>query len=558
MTSGTHEMAPSGVAPSALQQWQAALARRAEKALPESVPALVREQAHHWGDAPLLNLFEDGEHISYRSFDEVSDALARGWASVGLQPGERVAVMLSNCIQYHLTWVALAKLGAIIVPVNPQYTARELNYVLNDAGVCGWVFHAAAGDTARSIASKVPTLRTSLMVAVDGSLDAGNSHWHALLGAGRRAQSPLPTSNLNHRTVLNLQYTSGTTGFPKACVLDHGYWLNLADSAMGLHVVPHRRFFTAQPFYYMDPFWQFLQTLWSGGILYAARKLSASKFLGWLAEHRIDWAQVPELALKSMDAVAPDALVLRQAFTFGWSAAARQAFVARYGVVANESFGMTEIGLGLAMPVPWSAQDHPTSVGLHALRRQARLVVSNDSGTREALPGETGELWIGGEHLFQGYWNKPEANRDAWHDGWFRTGDAFVRDEQGFYQIVGRFKDMIRRSSENIAAREVEAVLRLLPWVLDCAAVAVPDPVRGEEVKAWVQTQSGAPLGEGEVQTLVAHCQANLAPFKQPRYYATIAEFPRTSSNKIAKHQLPATGAQGCYDRLTRSWIDAR
>lgn len=543
---------------STLRAWQEDVAREGAQALPESVVALVRMQAQRYRDAPLVHLFEDGESISYSELDVMSDHLAQGWLQLGLREGERVAVMLTNCIQYHVTWIALAKAGAVIVPVNPQYTARELKYVLNDSEASAWMFHGSAAALVAEVQSEVPSLRPNLLIAVDGPLRGESSPWHALLRSGEQTGLGAPAAIPGLRTVLNFQYTSGTTGFPKACVLDHGYWLNLARSAMSLHVQTHQRFFTAQPFYYMDPFWQFLQSLWSGGVLVAARKLSASKFLGWLAQHRIDWAQVPELACKTMDQVEPGSLVLRQAFTFGWSASGRQAFVERYRVVANESFGMTEVGLGLAMPVPWPATDHPTSVGVAALRRRTRLVVDEDGVMRDARPGETGELWLGGEHLFQGYWNKPEANVQVWQDSWFRTGDAFVCDEQGFFQIVGRFKDMIRRSSENIAAREVEAVVRQLTWVLDCAAVAVPDATRGEEVKVWVQLHpDAAPTQALDVAALVAHCQANLAPFKQPRYYARIEEFPRTSSNKIAKHQLPATGVRGCYDRQTQTWNDA-
>ncbi len=531
-----------------LAHWRSHLAHQARTALAPDLGELVRRQAQSYGDQALLCLFEDQQTLSYRQLDERSDALAAALAAAGLQAGDRLAVMLGNCVAYHVTWVALAKLGAIIVPVNPSYTPRELRHVLGDAQAAGWVYHPEAADTVASVVPDMPLLRSALLISTGTQLE-GDSAWHRLLRSGL-GKTLIAASPLTLNTVLNLQYTSGTTGFPKGCILTHGYWLNLAHCAMSLHTQRHSRFFTAQPFFYMDPFWQLLQTLCSGGTLYAAKKLSASKFLGWLAEHRIEWAQVPELALKSMDGVAPADLVLRQAFTFGWSALGRQSFVERYGVVANESFGMTEIGLGLAMPVPWPTTDRATSVGVPALRRDARLMVDQDGQLREAAPGETGELWLRGEHMFKGYWNNPQANQAVWQGDWFRTGDAFVRDELGFYKIVGRFKDMIRRSSENIAAREVEAVVRMLPQVLDCAAVGVPDATRGEEVKVWVQLQEGLTPEALSPPALLAHCQANLAPFKVPRYVAYADSFPRTSSNKIAKHLLPATGASGCFDRL--------
>lgn len=535
-----------------LAQWAAHLEHCADEPLPVSVAALVRTKAPSHGDKLLVHLFEDGEAISYKQLDELSDALANGLAAKGLRPGDRMAVMLSNCIQYHLTWIALAKLGAIIVPVNPSYTSRELVHVLKDSQATCWLVHSDSLVQARAVLAELPQFHPHMLIDLSGGL-VGTSVWHTLLdlGEGETASYPEPTLG----TVLSIQYTSGTTGFPKGCVLTHGYWLNLARSAMSLHVQEHQRFFTAQPFFYMDPFWQFLQTLWSGGTLFAAKKLSASRFFGWLSEYRIEWAQMPELALKFMGEVHPQDLALRQVFTFGWGADSRVAFTREFGVVANESFGMTEIGLGLAMPVQWPASDRGTSVGVAALRREAKLMVAVDGDWREAQPGETGELWLRGEHLFQGYWNQPEATEAVFHDEWFRTGDAFVRDAMGFFRIVGRFKDMIRRSNENIAAREVESVVRMLPQVLDCAAVAVPDPVRGEEVKVWVQWQSGFTPTDKDVQALITHCQTNLAPFKVPRFIAHTLEFPRTSSNKIAKHQLPRIGAQGSYDRIAKQWI---
>ena len=187
-----------------------------------------------------------------------------------------------------------------------------------------------------------------------------------------------------------------------------------------------------------------------------------------------------------------------------------------------------------------------------------------DGAGQPVGPGIAGELQIRGDHLFKGYYNKPEANAAAFEGPWFRTGDAFVQDEDGFYRIVGRFKDMIRRSNENIAAREVEAVVRELEEVFDCAAVAVPDPVRVEEVKIMVQIKAELMLAGQTpndvlpVERILAHCRSGLAPFKVPRYVQFVDEFPRTASNKIAKH-LISKAADGAlidvFDRVGGKWL---
>lgn len=550
-------------------QWRDAMARAAQAPLPAHIPAVFAEAARTRPDEALLDFFETGERLTCGELERTADQLARSLWAQGLRPGMHVAVMLPNGPHWHATWLAVLKIGAAVVPVNPSYTPRELAYVLGDSDAVAWIVPAERLDEARALAPWPGSLRRAWVIeagcvaakdAAHAPLREESSTWARWTREGA-ALPPLPDeARPTLQSIANIQYTSGTTGFPKGCLLTHGYWLHLAHMACLMHPRPMKRFFTAQPFFYMDPFWQLLMTLRSGGTLFAARKISATKFLGWLADLGIEWAQIPELALKAMDSVPPGRLKLVQSFTFGWSGESRIAFEARTGAVARESFGMTEIGLGLAMPPGYPAALRPTSVGVAAARREARIV---DDAGRPVGAGVTGELQIRGEHLFQGYYGKPEANAAAFVDGWFRTGDAFVRDEEGFYRLVGRFKDMIRRSSENIAAREVEAVVRALPEVLDCAALPVPDPERKEEVKIAIQIRpellaaGAAPAEVLSPERLLAHCRGELAPFKVPRYVQYVEGFPRTSSNKIAKHVMMAAGDPfaGCFDRVANRWL---
>jgi acyl-CoA synthetase (AMP-forming)/AMP-acid ligase II len=528
-----------------LQAWRAELARVAAEPLHAHVPALLAEAAAARPERVLLDLFETGRTLRCGELEAFSTHLARALRERGLGPGSRVAVMLPNGIAWPITWFALLKLGAAAVPVNPAYTPRELAYVLGNAEADAWIVDADLAPAAGHVTPWPASLPRERVFAC-GGVPGDGSAWAALIERGRALPDPVlapPTL----RTLANLQYTSGTTGFPKGCRLSHGYWLNLARGAQMLHVASMRRFFTAQPFFYMDPFWQLLVALRCGGTLVAAQKISGSRFLGWLADHRIEWAQLPELALQSLDAVRGRELTLKMVFTFGWSAASRAAFHARFApAVALEAFGMTEIGLGAAMPPGSDAGLRPTSVGVATLRRELRIV---DAEGLPVAAGQAGELQVCGEHLFDGYFRQPEADREAFDGEWFRTGDAFVADAQGYLRLVGRFKDMIRRSGENIAAREVEAVVRQLPQVADCAAVPVRDERRGEEVKIVVQLQPGAALAPAE---LLAHCRTQLAAFKLPRYVQWVDDFPRTPSNKIAKSRLTAAAGDataGCYDR---------
>ena len=171
--------------------------------------------------------------------------------------------------------------------------------------------------------------------------------------------------------------------------------------------------------------------------------------------------------------------------------------------------------------------------------------------------GATGELLIRGPGILQGYYKKPEATAQAFHGDWFRTGDLFRQDERGYFYIVGRVKDMIRRSGENIAAREVEQVILGLPTVAEAACIPVPDAHRGEEIKVLVVLQPGIASDECTPQMILAHCSANLAPFKIPRYIIYVDSLPKTGSAKIAKAELRAAAnlTAGCYDALVGRWL---
>jgi len=524
------------------ERWVERLRRiEREQPLPPSMPALL-ERAVAQGDGTLVQMIEPGTSISYRQFEQASRRLAAGLSKLGVGPGTKLALMVENCIEFQVTWFALARIGAVVVPVNPSYTERELLHVIADSDA---EFLVASTRLRTELLAAVPLQAARVIPLEPDVLGAREpargvaSAWHRLLESVP-PDVQLPRLEHDLERVMNIQYTSGTTGFPKGCVLTQGYWLNMAQSTVSLHQQPMERFFTAQPFFYMDPFWQLLEAMWCHGTFFAAKKISASRFLGWLAEHRIHRAQVPELAMKHVDSQPAGSLDLRLALTLGWSAGHRAAFVDRFQVPTLNCFGMTEIGVGLAPPPDWPAGQDATSVGVAALRRRARVV---DENGKPVAPGTVGELQVGGEHIFKGYYKKPEVNALVLADGWFRTGDAFVQDEKGFFQLVGRFKDMIRRSSENISAREVEAVVREHPAVADCAAVPVPDETRGEEVKILVQLAD--PARRGDWTWLIQHCQQRLAPFKVPRYYEAVTEFPRTSSNKISKPTLIEAAKRG-------------
>jgi crotonobetaine/carnitine-CoA ligase len=274
----------------------------------------------------------------------------------------------------------------------------------------------------------------------------------------------------------------------------------------------------------------------------------------WVRDHRIQFCLFPEIVFKQAPHPRDRDHEIIRVNVYGLHRENHAALEERFGFVAREAFGMTEIGSGLFMPIEAADMVGSGSCGIPSPFRQARIV---DPAGRPVAPGETGELQVRGPGMLQGYYGKPEATAAAFDGDWFRTGDLFRQDERGWFYIVGRVKDMIRRSGENIAAREVEEIILALPQVAEAACVPVPDRNRGEEVKALVVLQAGVARDALPPARLLEHCRANLAPFKVPRFIAYVAALPKTGSHKIAKAELRAQAdpTAGCYDAVEQRWL---
>jgi acyl-coenzyme A synthetase/AMP-(fatty) acid ligase len=240
---------------------------------------------------------------------------------------------------------------------------------------------------------------------------------------------------------------------------------------------------------------------------------------------------------------------------YGLSKENHHRFEERFDVTAREAYGMTEIGTGLFMPIENTDMIGSGSCGIPAPFREACIV---DSDGRHLGPGEIGELLMRGPGLTLGYYKRTESTNAAFRDGWFRTGDLFKRDKRGFYYMVGRVKDMIRRAGENIAALELETVLVGLQDVAEAAVVPVKDELRGEEVKAYIVPRAEVKDQHTLLLQVMEHCMRNLAPFKVPRYFEFRDSLEKTASGKIAKHALQSETHDlraGSFDRINDEWI---
>ncbi|MFI6600653.1 AMP-binding protein [Nonomuraea sp. NPDC050536] len=497
-----------------------------------SLGHLLRERARQAGDRPLFVF--DGATTTVGEVESLTNRLAGVLRAHGVERGDRVAVMLANGIGFPVAWLAIAKLGAVAVPLNAGYRSADIAHVIGDSGArlaLAGTPEAAADLRAAGVTVGLldPRLREAPGV-VEAVAAVGQDAFDATAELAA-APDDFPLPDLGPDDLVNLQYTSGTTGFPKGCMLTHGYWLRLAELAAEIADVREGDVdLTAQPFSYMDPQWNTVLCLMAGIPLVVLPRFSATTFWRSVREHGVTFFYVlgtmPVYLLKQPADPLDRANRVRLVLCSGIVPELHAVLEERWGAPWREAYGSTETGVDLAVPIGDGASVGSGAVGRAVRGKQVRVV--------------DGELLVRGEPMMLGYWNG--AQPDKIRDGWLHTGDLARLDERGHVHLAGRRKDMIRRGGENVAAAEVEAVLARHSAVEAAAVVGVPDELRGEEVKAYVL--AAGPVTAAE---LVAFVAERLAGFKVPRYVSFVEEFPMTPSERIAKHLLDAPHD---YDRL--------
>ena len=516
----------------------------AKMELEANIGAVVEAAAVRFGAKKFLTIDHEGVSYSFSELNARVNQFANAFKQAGIQRGHHVSVMLPNCSEFPLTWLALAKLGAVMVPVNNRYKVNDLEYILNDSDSTALVVHSDYLPTFRGISRENHGIENVFRVGPgegDGEVDLRES-------AGRMpAELSGPAPALDD--LMNLQYTSGTTGFPKAAITTHEYWLVLGRFAAQM-MTEENVFLTMSPFYYMDPQWELLMALYSGCGIVLLDKISAESLARCISQYPVTtlWA-FPEM-LQFASYIEGMDLHLKHALLSAFPPALHKDLETKFRVTAREVYGMTEIGIGTQVPIEDTHMVGSGSVGKPPDFRELRIV--DESGT-EVPRGEVGELLVKGQGIFKGYYKKPEENAKAFLGEYFRTGDLFRQDKNGYYFFVSRKKDMIRRLGDNISSTEVEHVLMSHPKIAEAAVVPVPDAVRGEEVKAYVLLKAGETPEGLPPEEIIAFCLERIAKFKVPRYIEYVKVFPRSASEKIQKTILIRQKAdlrQGCYDRF--------
>ncbi|RIZ41540.1 AMP-binding protein [Pseudomonas putida] len=514
-------------------------------------------------DSEALVSRHQGLRYSWRQLAEQVEIYARALIALGVNTGDRVGIWSPNCAQWCILQLASAKVGAILVNINPAYRVGELEYVLRQSG-CRWLvcaeafktsdYHAMLQELVPELASArpgelasecLPQLRGVISLAANPP--AGFLPWHALAERAGQTSAEACTArqqSLQFDQPVNIQYTSGTTGAPKGATLSHYNILNngfMVGESLGL--TARDRMVIPVPLYHC--FGMVMANLGcithGSTMIYPNDAFDAELTLRAVAEERASILYgVPTMFIAMLDhpsRAQMDLSTLRS----GIMAGATCPIEVMRRVIDQMHMAEVQIAYGMTETSPVSLQTGPdddlelrvTTVGRTQPQLENKLV---DADGCIVPRGEIGELCTRGYSVMLGYWDNPQATADAIDPaGWMHSGDLAVMDEQGYVRIVGRNKDMIIRGGENIYPRELEEFFYTHPAVADAQVIGIPCSRYGEEIVAWIKLHPGH---SATVEELQGWCKARIAHFKVPRYIRFVDEYPMTVTGKVQKFRM--------------------
>lgn len=518
--------------------------------LGDTIGANLDRAVATWPDREVLVDVESGRRWTYAEFAAAVDELARGLLGSGVRKGDRVGIWAVNCPEWVLVQYATARIGAVMVNINPAYRAHELAYVLKQAGISLLVASRAhrTSDYRALVERARPECPELRAVHYIGD-EPGDESWGALLAAGASVspgQLAAAQAELSCDDPINIQYTSGTTGFPKGATLSHHNILNngyfVGES---ISYTERDRICVPVPFYHCFGMVMGNLAATSHGacVVIPAPSFDAAVTLRAVERERCTSLYgVPTMFIAELN-LADFASYDLSSLRTGIMAGSPCPVEVMKRVVAEMNMAEVSICYGMTETSPVSTQTRVEddlerrtgTVGRVLPHIEVKVV---DPATGVTLPrGEAGELCTRGYSVMLGYWDEPERTAEAIDAGrWMHTGDLAVLREDGYVQIVGRIKDMIIRGGENIYPREIEEFLYAHPKIADVQVVGVPDEKYGEEILACVIPRD--PADPPTAEDVEAFCRDRLAHYKVPRRLRILAEFPMTVSGKVRKVEL--------------------
>jgi long-chain acyl-CoA synthetase len=526
-----------------------------------SMADLFEESADRTPDRDAVRYFDQG--ISYAKLNDLADRFATLLALWGVEKGDRVAVYTQNNPQFLVAQYGAWKRGAIVLPINPMLKQKELDYHLNDSGakvlVClESLYESVAREVVPGTAVEQLLTTSELDFLPEGTAedtaaleDSERLHPEGtedlLEVLGETAPDPGARESVSPEDTAYLVYTSGTTGQPKGTMETHS---NVAFNSevyqTWMQIGDEDSVFGAAPLFHITGLIGHIGLAGLAGIpLVLSHRFNPKEALRLVEKWR------PTMTIASITAFmammnAPgsedgDLSSLVKCYSGGAPIppSVAEQFEEKFGIYIHNAYGLTESNSPTHF-VPWGThapvdeESGALSVGVPVPNCEARLVDVEDP-SEEVPVGQSGEFAAKGPMIFKGYWNKPEETEEAFHDGYFLTGDVAVMDEDGWFYIVDRKKDMINVSGYKVWPREVEDTLYEHPQVMEAAAVGVPDEYRGETVQAFVALKEGDSATEEE---LIAFCKERMADYKYPRKVELLEELPKTATGKFLRREL--------------------
>ncbi|KLU61233.1 long-chain-fatty-acid--CoA ligase [Peptococcaceae bacterium CEB3] len=518
-------------------------------------------------------------HWSWEEFNTLVNRMGNALLSLGVKQGDRVGIYLPNSPEYLVVYFAIAKIGAIAVAFNIMYKGAEISYIINNSEAMALVcLDGEALANVLGVWEELSSVKHLILVAVqdvshDASVEVSSRASHrsfpnvhsqtfrdvpdqafpktspvlSFADLLDRGGADLAAVDCSPDDVVTILYTSGTTGQPKGAMLTHRNFSENAElnACYTLHLNDQDRFLTGTPFCHIFFVLTVLGPMYKGAAVITMPRFFPDKTLELISRFRVThFAGVPTMYIYMLQAYLenPEAYDLRSwRFAQAAGAAMPAEYIERiereFQVGFCECYGSTEtsstctygrLGHGKAGSIGPAAENWEVKVA--------------DGGNWEVPVGEVGEILVKGPGVFKGYWKMPAATEEAFTDGWFHTGDLGRRDEDGYYYIVDRKKDMLICGGYNVYPREVEEVLYGHPAVLEAAVVGLPDPVKGEIPKAFISLRPGQQTSGEEV---IAYCKLRMAAYKVPRLVEILPELPKNMSGKILKRSLKAASQPG-------------
>ena len=519
------------------------------------ITQILADRASQTPDAPFVHI--EGRTFSYGQMYEASLEVAQGLASLGVGRGQRVVMMLGNRTEFLLSWFGAALTGATIVPINPEWKAETLSYILTDAEPTIMILTEDLLSGVNEVLPQLPSLKALVVLDLseDSKVSVGSGkqglEWSDLLELGKGVSlGEAPRFN----DLLAVLYSSGTTGRPKGIAMPHAHiyafgiqWSRATNfSSVDILYAP-------TPLFYMQAtVLGLVPTLMAGAQIHIAPRFSASRYWESVRETGAtithgQFSLVP-LLLKQ----PPSPLDRSHSCTRLFIAKSNAEFEERFGVRIIEIYGSSESNI--VTYNPWEAHK-PGSAGKANEKFEIAIVDDED---RVLAQGEVGEIVarpLEPYFISDGYYHRPEVTLDAWRNFWIHSGDRGYLDEDGYLFFVDRKKDVIRRKGENISSSEVELQVNTHASVLESAAIPVPAETAEDEVMIYVVLQSGHSLAPAD---LITYLQGILPRFMVPRYVEVVESLPKTASMKIEKFKLRELGmTSSTWDREAGAYVKA-